>query len=96
MKKRSFLLITGLIVLIIFQGHSQKKIPVNLQEVIILHVNDMHAKIDNLPKLAYLADSLRKISPYVFMVSAGDNFTGNPVVDMVADKGYPMIDLMNL
>ncbi len=64
-------------------------------EVIILHTNDMHAKIDNLPKLAYLADSLRKLHPYVFLVSAGDNFTGNPVVDMVADKGYPMIDLMN-
>jgi 2',3'-cyclic-nucleotide 2'-phosphodiesterase (5'-nucleotidase family) len=55
----------------------------------------MHAKIDNLPKLAYLADSLRKTNPYVFLVSAGDNFTGNPVVDMALDKGSPMIDLMN-
>jgi len=64
-------------------------------EVIILHTNDMHAKIDNMAKLAYLADSLRKTHPYVFLFSAGDNFTGNPVVDMVADKGYPMIDLMN-
>lgn len=64
-------------------------------EVIILHVNDMHAKIDNMAKLAYLADSLRKSHPYVFLFSAGDNFTGNPVVDMVEDKGYPMIDLMN-
>lgn len=64
-------------------------------EIIILHTNDMHAKIDNMAKLAYLADSLRKTHPYVFLFSAGDNFTGNPVVDMVADKGYPMIDLMN-
>lgn len=64
-------------------------------EVIILHVNDMHAKIDNMAKLAYLADSLRKNHPYVFLFSAGDNFTGNPVVDMVEDKGYPMVDLMN-
>jgi 5'-nucleotidase / UDP-sugar diphosphatase len=64
-------------------------------EVIILHTNDMHARIENMGKLAYLADSLRKIHPYVFLVSAGDNFTGNPVVDMVADKGYPMIDVMN-
>jgi len=64
-------------------------------EIIILHVNDMHSKIDNLSKLAYLADSLRKIHSNVFLVAAGDNFTGNPVVDMVADKGYPMIDLMN-
>ena len=64
-------------------------------EVIILHTNDMHSKIDNMAKLGYLADSLRKFHPNVFMVSAGDNFTGNPVVDMVPDKGYPMIDLMN-
>jgi len=64
-------------------------------EVIILHTNDMHAKIDNMAKLAYLADSLRSTHDYVYLVSAGDNFTGNPVVDMVEDKGYPMIDLMN-
>lgn len=63
--------------------------------ILILHTNDMHAKIDELPKLAYLADSLRARYAHVLLVSAGDNFTGNPVVDMVNDKGYPMIDLMN-
>jgi 2',3'-cyclic-nucleotide 2'-phosphodiesterase (5'-nucleotidase family) len=72
-------------------GFSQEK----RTEIIILHTNDMHSKIDNMAKLAYLADSLRKLHPFVFLVSAGDNFTGNPVVDMVPDKGYPMIDLMN-
>ncbi len=64
-------------------------------EIIILHTNDMHAQINNFGKLAYLADSLRKTHKYVFLVSAGDNFTGNPIVDMYPDKGYPMIDLMN-
>jgi len=64
-------------------------------EIVVLHVNDMHSKIDNLPKLAYLADSLRREHPYLFLVSAGDNFTGNPVVDMIPEKGFPMIDLMN-
>jgi 5'-nucleotidase / UDP-sugar diphosphatase len=64
-------------------------------EIVILHTNDMHAKIDNLGKLAYLADSLRKTNAYVFLVAAGDNFTGNPIVDMAKDKGSPMIDLMN-
>ena len=64
-------------------------------EIIILHTNDMHAKIDNLPKLAYLLDSLKRNHPFVFLVAAGDNFTGNPVVDMVPDKGFPIIDLMN-
>lgn len=65
-------------------------------EIIILHTNDMHARIDKLAKLAYLKDSLLQTNPLVFLVSAGDNFTGNPLVDMLQDKGYPMIDLMNL
>ena len=95
MKKILFLFILSLsFILVVAQpAYTQKhKGPV---EVIILHVNDMHAKIDNMAKLAYLADSLRKSHPYIFLFSAGDNFTGNPVVDMVEDKGYPMIDLMN-
>ena len=78
-----------------FLVFSQAKAGHEKIEIVILHTNDMHAKIDNFAKLAYLADSLRKEHPFVFLVSAGDNFTGNPVVDMVADKGYPMIDLMN-
>lgn len=65
-------------------------------EIIILHTNDMHARIDNFGKLAYLADSLRRTHKYVFLVAAGDNFTGNPVVDMYPDKGFPMIELMNM
>lgn len=64
-------------------------------KIIILSTNDMHARIDNFSKLAYLADSLRQQYKNVFLVSAGDNFTGNPVVDQYPDKGYPMIDLMN-
>jgi 2',3'-cyclic-nucleotide 2'-phosphodiesterase (5'-nucleotidase family) len=64
-------------------------------EIIILHTNDMHSRIDNFGKLAYLADSLRKTHKYVFLVAAGDNFTGNPIVDMYPDKGFPMIELMN-
>lgn len=75
------------------QSFAQKK--GNTVEVIILHTNDMHSKIDNFGKLAYLTDSLRKTHPYVFLVAAGDNFTGNPIVDMYPEKGYPMIDLMN-
>jgi 5'-nucleotidase / UDP-sugar diphosphatase len=29
-------------------------------------------------------------------MAAGDNFTGNPVVDQYYDKGFPIIELMNL
>ena len=65
-------------------------------EILILHTNDMHSRIDNFGKLAYLADSLRKTHKYVFLLAAGDNFTGNPIVDMFPDKGFPMIELMNM
>jgi len=64
-------------------------------EVIILHVNDIHANIDNFPRLGYMVDSIRKIHKNVFLLCAGDNFTGNPFVDMYSDKGFPVIDLMN-
>lgn len=95
MNKRIILLITGILLILSVCGNSQESSKKDSTEIIILHTNDMHSKIDNMNKLAYLADSLRKIFPFVFLVSAGDNFTGNPVVDMVSDIGYPMIDLMN-
>ena len=88
------MLLTGILLLAIHPVFAQKSRE-GRTEVIILHLNDMHAKIDGFARLKYLADSLRRSHPYVFIVTAGDNFTGNPYVDMVADKGAPMIDLMN-
>ena len=96
MNKRLCFFVTGIFLLFFTIGFSQETKPKKPTEIIILHTNDMHAKIDNMAKLAYLADSLRRFHPFVFLVAAGDNFTGNPVVDMVPEKGYPMIDLMNL
>jgi len=64
-------------------------------EIIILHTNDMHAKIDNMAKLAYFVKHYKNKYNNVFVLSAGDNFTGNPVVDQYSPPGYPMIDLMN-
>lgn len=63
--------------------------------LIIVSANDMHAKIDNFPKLKALIDEIRQKNEYVLLLSAGDMFTGNPVVDQYPDKGFPMIDLMN-
>lgn len=65
------------------------------KQAIIFAVNDMHATIDNFPKLAYIADSLRAIYPDLLLVAAGDNQTGNPVNDQYPEKGLPMIELMN-
>ena len=95
MKIKSCVMVLTMIMLIQPLAFSQGKARHESTEILILHTNDMHAKIDNFAKLAYLADSLRKTHPHVFLFAAGDNFTGNPVVDMVADKGFPMIDLMN-
>jgi 2',3'-cyclic-nucleotide 2'-phosphodiesterase (5'-nucleotidase family) len=91
MNNRTFSFLAGVFFLLSVFGFSQGK----QTEIILLHTNDMHSKIDNMAKLAYLADSLRKLHSFVFLVSAGDNFTGNPVVDMIPDKGAPMIELMN-
>lgn len=94
MKKLIYLLLTAILLLAIKPVFAQKSGGF-ITEVIILHLNDMHAKTEGFARLKYLADSLKRNHPHVFIVAAGDNFTGNPYIDMVADKGYPMIDLMN-
>ena len=55
----------------------------------------MHAAIDNFPRFAFMADSLRAIYPHLLVVSGGDNQTGNPANDQYPLKGMPMIELMN-
>jgi len=55
----------------------------------------MHASIDNMAKLAAYKDKMKEKYDQVYLVSAGDIFSGNPVVDVYEEKGYPMIDLMN-
>ncbi|MBI4647233.1 MAG: bifunctional metallophosphatase/5'-nucleotidase [Bacteroidia bacterium] len=67
----------------------------SIVEIIIVHTNDIHGKIDNFAKLTHFVNKLRKEYPYVFLVSAGDNFSGNPIVDQYKEKGYPIIELMN-
>lgn len=61
----------------------------------VLSVNDMHSAIDNMPKFAALADSLRTVYPDLLVLSAGDNRTGNPINDQYEPASYPMIALMN-
>lgn len=64
-------------------------------KVVILSVNDQHAKIDNYGQLKALVDKIRSENNHVLLFAAGDNFTGNPIVDMYEDRGFPIIDLMN-
>ncbi|MGE5342853.1 MAG: bifunctional metallophosphatase/5'-nucleotidase [Candidatus Omnitrophota bacterium] len=62
--------------------------------IILLHVNDLHAKIDNFAKIAWYVQQERKQHPNVFFLDAGDNFTGNPVSDQAEPKGEPVCQLL--
>jgi len=64
-------------------------------EVIILHCNDIHAAIDQFPKLATVVQDFRAKNKNVLLISDGDLFSGNPFVDKCEDRGFPIIDLMN-
>lgn len=64
------------------------------RELSIFIINDHHGQIDNFPRIKYIVDQERQLKN-VIVVSAGDIFSGNPVVDYYPEKGYPMIDMMN-
>ena len=65
------------------------------QKVYIVSTNDMHANIDNFPRMAALIDSLRTVHPNLLLFSAGDNRSGNPINDRYAEPAKPMYELMN-
>lgn len=68
--------------------HSETK------QLTIFFVNDVHGQIDNFSKLKHIVDAERENND-VLLVSSGDIFSGNPVVDNAEEKGFPIIDLMN-
>lgn len=65
------------------------------QKIYIATTNDMHANIDNFPKMAALIDSLRNVHPNLLLFSAGDNRSGNPINDRYTEPSKPMYELMN-
>ena len=65
------------------------------QKIYVVSTNDMHANIDNFPKLAALIDSLRTAHPDLLLFGAGDNRSGNPINDRYAEPAKPMYELMN-
>jgi len=71
-----------------------------LKELTIFHTNDMHASINQFPKMVTLVNDARDVvkgstEKAVFLMSAGDNFTGNAYVDQATPVGQPMVELMN-
>lgn len=61
----------------------------------ILAINDMHAYLDRFAQFGGVVDSLRAIYPDLFIISSGDNRTGNPFNDMYPEPSRPMTELMN-
>ena len=65
--------------------------------IILFHINDVHGQIDNFARIAWFVEQEKKNNPgtTVFFLNAGDNFSGNPVVDHYEPKGEPVLQLMN-
>jgi len=72
------------------KGEKEKEI-----KITIFHVNDIHGSINTMGKISHIVNSERENNPNVFLLNAGDNFSGNPVVDMYDPKGEPLLILMN-
>ncbi len=68
--------------------------------LVILHTNDEHGVIENMGKIGWYRQQMMEKHDDVILVSAGDSFSGNPVVDeYVIDgenlRGKPMTETMN-
>ena len=63
------------------------------REVVILSTNDIHAVIDNFPKLVTAAKLCRD-TVATLLVDSGDRWTGNAFIDR-AEGRLPIIELMN-
>jgi len=94
MKQHILVLIFIIISFSIF-AQSNRVEGLNNGTVTILHTNDIHGNFSRFPRLAFVVDSIRNIHKNVLLVNAGDIFSGNPLVDMDAEKGFQMIELMN-
>ena len=55
-------------------------------ELKIFFINDNHAQIDNFSKIKYIIDEAEEEGK-VILVSSGDMFSGNPLVDFYEKKG---------
>ena len=64
------------------------------RSLVIISTTDVHAKIDNLPRLATAVAMCRDTVPTI-LADAGDRWTGNAFVDMAEQPRRPVIDMMN-
>lgn len=93
--KRFFQLLILFFVVVSCTQSNDSPTPVNTDEKLTIFIlNDIHGQIDNFAKVKHLVDQ-EKTKTNVLLTSAGDIFSGNPIVDNYPQKGYPIIDLMN-
>ena len=57
------------------------------REIHILSVNDMHAKLENMPRLAAIADSLRAIDPQLLVFAAQRKISGDKLFLLLLHHG---------
>lgn len=63
-------------------------------DLTLFFVNDQHGRINNFSKVQAIVEEA-KANGNALLVSAGDIFSGNPIVDQYTEPGFPMIDIMN-
>lgn len=64
------------------------------QHIYVITTNDMHASIENVPKLKSIIAEYEQRGE-VILVDAGDRVSGNAYVDDSTEPGVPIIELMN-
>lgn len=86
------------LILALFTGSASPSVKLQNEEskITLFHINDAHSRIDDFAKIAWLIKEEKKKNADVFFFDAGDNFSGNPIVDQYDPKGQPMRDLLNL
>lgn len=79
-------------------GHVATKPADREKRIIIYHVNDLHARIDQFSAIAWQVQQEKKNHPdaTVLFMNAGDNFSGNPVVDQAEPAGEPVRLLLKM
>ena len=76
-------------------GQQTPETPQETTEIVLFALNDMHGKIDQFSKVKPFIEAAKASSDKVFFASAGDVFSGNPIVDFHPEKGSPMIAVMD-
>ena len=93
---RNFHLVTllGLLLLLGCDTQNPPEVIDGPQSLTIFFINDPHSQLDNFAKIKPIVDAARE-QGNTLLVAGGDIFSGSPYVDQYAEKGFPIIDVMN-